>query len=294
MHPFSRGGAFEVAIPPGDLLNDRMCMKLPSLSRISRRAVRTVLILLLAATWPGLAPAQNTNATALSSSELPAQLLFPTNRDLLPGKGPVSQWKPFPKLWAQRRAEFRQHREQDKGAVVFLGDSITQGWNSLAEDFPNFKVANRGIGGDVTRGVLFRLKEDVLELEPEAVVLLIGTNDIGNGGNPEDAADNIRMILAALEKSNPRMPIIVCKVMPGKKAVAHKIRKLDRLIGKMVKRDPRLTLCDTWSIYANKDGTCNQEEFPDMLHPNKLGYAKWAGALEPIIAKLDLGGKKAE
>jgi lysophospholipase L1-like esterase len=62
---------------------------------------------------------------------------------------------------------------------VFLGDSITQGWNDLASAFPDMKVANRGInGGDTTRGVLIRLQDDVLSLDPAAIVLLIGTNDL--------------------------------------------------------------------------------------------------------------------
>jgi lysophospholipase L1-like esterase len=177
---------------------------------------------------------------------------------------------------------------------VFLGDSITQGWNDLAAAFPNLKVANRGIGGDVTRGVLFRLKEDVLDLEPVAVVLLIGTNDIGNNGDPEDAANNVRMILDALEKSNPRMPIIVCKVMPSKKAVAERIQKLNALVDQFVREDGRVIPCDTWSLFAAADGTCYRGEFPDLLHPNRVGYAKWEAALKPIFAGLNLDSKKAE
>jgi len=91
----------------------------------------------------------------------------------------------FRALWRERRLKWWNDRERDQGAVVFLGDSITQGWASLAKDFPDLKVANRGISGDVTRGVLYRLKEDVLDLNPAAVVLLIGTNDLEDGGEPE-------------------------------------------------------------------------------------------------------------
>ena len=261
-------------------------------THIRRHPARILALLLLTASCPGLAPAQSVNAPA--ATELPAQLLFPTNHDLLPGKGPISSWKPFPQLWAERRAEYWRHRDQDKGAVVFLGDSITQGWSDLAATFPNLKVANRGIGGDVTRGVLFRLKEDVLDLEPVAVVLLIGTNDIGNGGDPEDAANNIKMILDALEKSNPKMPIIVCKVMPGKEAVARNTQKLNALVDRLVRDDRQVIPCNTWSIYAADDGTCYRGEFPDLLHPNKVGYAKWAVALKPIFAGLNLETKKTD
>lgn len=70
-------------------------------------------------------------------------------------------------------ARLAPEREQRDGAV-FLSDSITQGWgNTLGGSFPGLKVANRGISGDTTRGMLLRLKEDVLALEPRAVVLLV-------------------------------------------------------------------------------------------------------------------------
>jgi lysophospholipase L1-like esterase len=228
---------------------------------------------------PGLLPAQD---------QMPSSFLLPTNTADLPGKGAMSQWPPFPKLWAERRTVFWNHRAEDQHAVVFLGDSITQGWNSLAATFPNFKVANRGIGGDTTRGVLFRLKEDVIDLEPEAVVLLIGTNDIGNGGTPEQAAANIAEIVSRLEQSNPKMPIILCRVMPSREGVADSIKELNRRIDQLAHNDKRLTLCDTWTIYATPDGTCKKDEFPDMLHPNAAGYEKWADALKPIFDPLKL------
>jgi lysophospholipase L1-like esterase len=251
-------------------------------------------MLLPALLCAGNVVAQTVDTSKPAVEKLPARLLYPTNTALLPGKGPTPQWKPFPQLWAQRRAEFWQHRRQDQGAVVFLGDSITQGWHDLARAFPDLKVANRGIGGDTTRGVLFRLPEDVLDLRPAAVVLLIGTNDIGNGANPDDAANNIREILADLRKANPQMPVIVCRVMPSKADVSARIQALNARLDQMVKQDPHLIECDTWSIYATPEGTCNPAEFPDMLHPNHEGYEKWAGALKPIFARLDLEKKKAE
>ena len=89
-------------------------------------------------------------------------------------------------------------REQkDQGAVVFLGDSITQGWDvGLQFAFPGVKIANRGISGDTSRGVLIRLQEDVLALNPAAVVLLVGTNDLEEGATPDTIAGNLKLILA--------------------------------------------------------------------------------------------------
>jgi lysophospholipase L1-like esterase len=221
---------------------------------------------------------------------------YPKDPGSLPGKGPAQTWTDFPKVWAQRHAEWQQSRSNEVGAVVFLGDSITQGWNSLAKDFPNLKVANRGIGGDTTRGVLYRLKYDVLDLKPEAVVLLIGTNDIGLGGDPDDIADNVRQILLALKNSNPKMPVIICKVMPRADRNLHpteKIKKLNATVEAFAKSEPKFVECDTWSIYADENGSCKKDEFPDLLHPNRAGYDKWEAALKPIFAQLNLGTEKA-
>ena len=65
------------------------------------------------------------------------------------------------------------------------------------------KVANRGISGDTTRGILLRLQEDVLALDPAAVVLLAGTNDLEEGATPEVIAGNLELILAGLESTTP-------------------------------------------------------------------------------------------
>lgn len=217
---------------------------------------------------------------------------YPTNAAaVLPGRGAVSGWKGLPPMWAARHAEWANTAQNDVGAVVFLGDSITQGWTSLARDFPDLKVANRGISGDTTRGVLYRLDADVLSLDPKAVVLLIGTNDISAGSDPADVADNIKTILRRIRKKYSRIPIIVCEVMPSTEKQNRppaKIKELNRLITRVARGHSNVYLCDTWSIFAQPDGDCSKDVFPDMLHPNAAGYAKWTAALKPILAKLDL------
>jgi hypothetical protein len=131
---------------------------------------------------------------------------------VLPGKGPLQTWAGFTNVWADRHAEWQRDTNNEPGAVVFLGDSITQGWKTLAKVFPDFKVVNRGIGGDTTRGVLYRLNADVLALKPAAVVLLIGINDLGLGGKPEDIANNIKTILLKPEGN----PIPICRSSSAK------------------------------------------------------------------------------
>jgi lysophospholipase L1-like esterase len=263
----------------------------------NRKALILPLLVLLACGNVEIARAQNTNAAAPATASPSDASEFPHDGALVPGKGPMQTWEGFWKIWADRHALWKQSAGSDKNAVVFLGDSITQGWSSLAKDFPNLHVANRGISGDTTRGVLYRLQADVIDLNPTAVVLLIGTNDIGLGASPEDIADNIREILRALKKSNRNMPIIVCKVMPRADRNLHaeeKIKRLNALVDDIVKPDPNFVRCDTWSIYADEKGDPSKEEFPDLLHPNAAGYAKWTIALKPVFAKLNLGTEKAQ
>lgn len=214
--------------------------------------------------------------------------LWPADESMFPGKGPIQKADWFKKLWNDRRGRWKAEAEKDKGAVVFVGDSITQGWGSLAKDFPYLKVANRGISGDTTRQVLYRIKEDVISLKPTAIVLLIGTNDLGLGGNPDDAAENVKAILTQIRTELPETPVIVCKVMPRDPRFAEKIKRLNALVDDFIKNDSRFIRCDTWSIYADENGGVSKEEFPDLLHPNAKGYAKWKMALEPIFEKLNL------
>jgi poly(3-hydroxybutyrate) depolymerase/lysophospholipase L1-like esterase len=221
----------------------------------------------------------------------PYTMLAMPPENVFAGAGPLQLADWFKKLWMQRRVDFRKNVERDRGAVVFLGDSITQGWGNVAKDFPNLKTANRGISGDTSRGVRYRLREDVLDLNPKAVSLLIGTNDLALGGEPEQVIANIQAIIAELQKQNPTVGIVLNRVMPrgpepGK--FPDKIKKLNGLIDEMVKKDPRLLECDAWSIFDDGKGSCKKEEFPDMLHPNAAGYAKWKAALDEVFAKMKL------
>ena len=218
----------------------------------------------------------------------PADVSIPATDAGLPGAGPIRRYDWFKKLWLRKRTAWEKQIQQDQGALVFLGDSITQGWgDTMGGSFPGVKVANRGISGDTTRGVLIRLQGDVLALKPSGVVLLIGTNDLEEKASPEVIAGNLKLIVAALKKHNPKMPIILCNTFPSsasKRRPADQIRKINQLYFAAVKGDPQITVLDTWLLFANPQGDAKKGEFPDLLHPNKLGYARWAAALRPLLA----------
>jgi lysophospholipase L1-like esterase len=220
----------------------------------------------------------------------PAQFQIPETDNGLPGEGPIRRAEWFRKLWTERRSKWATRVERDRNAVVMLGDSITQGWGEdFSAWFPGMKIANRGISGDTSRGVLIRLKEDVLALDPQAVVLLIGTNDLEEKADPKTVAANLKLILAELARHEPKMAIVLCQVFPSaasKSRPADKIKKLNQLCADAVKGNARVTLVETWPLFADAQGDAIPAEFPDLLHPNMAGYAKWTAALRPLFATL--------
>jgi lysophospholipase L1-like esterase len=218
------------------------------------------------------------------------RLRVPPTDDGLPGAGPIRRADWFTKVWLQRRSLFEQRMGQDQNALVFFGDSITQGWGEdMGGSFAGVKVANRGISGDTSRGALIRLDGDVLAFHPSGVVILIGCNDIEEHADPATSAGNLKLILARLEAADPKMPIILCQVFPSsasKQRPAAAVKKLNELYAAVVKGDRHVTMIETWRLFANAQGDANVEEFPDLVHPNRAGYAKWASALHPILATL--------
>jgi len=262
-------------------------MHLPARTFSRRLPLAAALLLGLAA--PAAPQAQAPPADAFT---------LPATDEGLPGQGPIRRYDWFQKLWRERRSEWAREREQDRGAVVFLGDSITQGWGGgLGAAFPGVKVANRGISGDTTRGVLIRLQDDVLALDPPVVVLLIGTNDLEEGASPETIVGNLKLILAALERHDPKLRVVLDLVFPSsatKKRPADQIQKLNALYLGAARNDARVTALETWRLFADEAGDAKLAEFPDLLHPNEVGYAKWAAALRPVFATLGLTEAAAE
>jgi len=208
----------------------------------------------------------------------------------LPGQGPLRCEDWFRDIWHRRRLEFAGTLQRDKGSVVFLGDSIIEFWgDKLGPSFPGLRVSNRGISGDTSRGVLLRLKQDVLVLNPRAVVLLVGTNDIEDHAEPAVVAKNLEAILEALQIAQPRMPVFLCAVFPSSAKTgrpSEKIIALNELYRKLSLRSSLVTYVDTWNLFADKRGDAKLEEFDDLLHPNQAGYLKWARMLTPYLTRL--------
>lgn len=215
---------------------------------------------------------------------------LPASEEGLPGEGLLRRYDNYVITWSLRRAQWATQIEQDQGAVVFLGDSITQGWGpSFNGKFEGMKLANRGIGGDTTRGMLIRLQQDVLALNPSAIVLLMGTNDIEVGIDPDAIGRNFGKIIAAIKAHDSKTPIILCRMFPSstsKKRPKETIQKVNGLYEATVMGDSQITVVDTWTLFANESGDADSQWFRDLLHLNAAGYDRWAAGLHPIFATL--------
>jgi lysophospholipase L1-like esterase len=169
-----------------------------------------------------------------------------------------------------------------KPRIVFLGDSITDGWR-LNEYFPERDFLNRGISGQITGEMLGRFKADVIDLKPAAVVILAGTNDIGRGIPPTTIENNLSMIadLAVAHKIKP----IFASVLPvsdyhqntnpsfaqTRRRPPERIRSLNQWLAGFT-RQHGFTYLDYFSKTVDSAGMLRADLAGDGLHPNSAGY----------------------
>ena len=209
--------------------------------------------------------------------------------------GTASGVGPFNDIWADfnehrdgRLAEFTKTKADDQGAIVFFGDSITEKWN-LPKYFPHLKTSNRGIAGDTTRGILQRVRDNVLNLHPSAVVLLGGINDFFQkhpAGKPETIAANVRLILEAIKTNAPQTPVLICEIFPCRFIPEDKILAANAAVDGVVADFPNAHSVQTHALFLNADGTQNSSLFTDGTHLTPAGYAVWKTILEPELDKL--------
>ena len=173
--------------------------------------------------------------------------------------------------------------------VIFMGNSITEGWLSIRpEFFKNKPYVNRGISGQTTPQMLLRFRQDVIHLKPSTVVLLAGINDIAENTGPstiEMIANNI-ISMVELAKAN-QIKVIICSVLPAnnfpwRKGIkpAEKVRKLNVIL-QLYSYKNKLAYVDYYSAMVNDSHGLKKELGEDGIHPNKKGYL----IMEPILEK---------
>lgn len=211
---------------------------------------------------------------------------YPSSVQDWPGKGVVRVFG-----WMkENRNYFWTERAKKQGAIVFAGDSLTGNWKNLGKDFSGTLVANRGIGGDVSRGLLFRFQEDVLDLNPKAIVLLIGINDLTARQPASTTLENIRSMLAEKNARLPQTPVFLCTVPPSANPKApvdeQQRRLLNQGVRQIAKETKDVTLVDLHAVMANDQGAPEPRYFgKDLLHFSAEGQARWKEVLEPLLQK---------
>ncbi|MDH5474489.1 MAG: SGNH/GDSL hydrolase family protein [Cyclobacteriaceae bacterium] len=178
--------------------------------------------------------------------------------------------------------------------VVFMGNSITEGWiNQRPEFFEGKSYVNRGISGQTTPQMLVRFRQDVVDLNPSVVVILAGINDIAENTGPSSIkmiADNL-FSMAEIAKANG-IKVVFCSVLPAYDfpwrpglAPADKVIALNKLMKEYASKN-KVAYVDYFSAMVDDRNGLRKELGTDGVHPNASGYAIMEPILEATLSKV--------
>jgi lysophospholipase L1-like esterase len=196
--------------------------------------------------------------------------------------------------WNARHAQYLARAKEGKCDLLFLGDSITEGWgnnDTWKKRYAPRNAVNFGIGGDTTQNVLWRITNDELEgLAPKAIVLMIGTNNFGlHNDKPEDVARGVEALVKTLRAKRPYSKILLLGMFPRDAKPGTDFRKristANELIAKLAD-DKHVTYLDIGGKFLAEDGTLPKEIMPDALHLSAKGYEIWGETMEESLKKV--------
>lgn len=213
----------------------------------------------------------------------------PANSATIPNLAPYFQTK--------HQANVEVAKKGDSN-VLFMGDSITDFWRNpdgqyagkpvLDKYFGDLKVANFGIAGDTTQGVLYRLQHGEGQgFNPKAVMLMIGTNNTGRNSAAE-IAEGIGAVVLELQKNFPAAKILLLGIFPrstSKDPVRATIAEINSIISRLHDGD-RVHYLDIGSKFLDAEGNIPKDVMSDALHPTGKGYEIWAEAVKEPLANL--------
>ncbi len=180
--------------------------------------------------------------------------------------------------------------------IVFIGDSITQGWEKDGAEVWRHHYAERhalalGFGGDRTENVLWRLQHGEIDgISPKVAVMMIGTNNTGHRAeDPQTTAKGIKRLIQEIRQRMPKTKVLLLAIFPRGEKPDDFLRGLNERVNKII-----AGYADGQSVYfldindalLNRDGTLDRAIMPDLLHPNAKGYAIWQRAMDPTLQGL--------
>ena len=207
-----------------------------------------------------------------------------------------SATKPVPRSggWTKRHQSFNKRVAQGNCDLIFIGDSITQGWEGrgkkvCAKHYTKRNAVNLGIGGDRTQHVIWRLDNGNLHrIKPKAAVIMIGTNNSGSNSSQE-IADGVEVIVKQLRKKLPETKVLLLGVFPRGANKADKRRQVNEGANATFKKiadGKSVHYLDIGQKFLKEDGTLPREIMPDLLHLSEKGYTIWAESIEAKLKEL--------
>jgi lysophospholipase L1-like esterase len=196
--------------------------------------------------------------------------------------------------WDERRnalLAIPPERRRD-AKLVFLGDSIVEGWTDASwdESFGAYAPLRLGIGGDMTQHVLWRIEQgELAHLRPDLMVLLIGTNNLGNAFHtPRETARGVEAIVRVLEQHLPNATLLVVGLLPRDEPIAPLRRQVAETNALLVSLENgrNIRYVDVGESFVSSDGKIPLEIMEDALHPTPNGYRLFARSLLPTLTTL--------
>lgn len=167
------------------------------------------------------------------------------------------------------------------GCIVFVGSSSIRLWKSLAQDFPDLPVVNRGFGGSQLTDSVNLADRIILPYTPRQVVIYAGGNDIHSGKTPEVVYGDFVALVTKLRSRLPkvRLTFISCQVAPVRWADNGSIKEFNALV-EVYCRHHSVAFINTYPLVLRPDGRPDPDLFAaDGLHMNEKGYAIWRQAI---------------
>jgi lysophospholipase L1-like esterase len=176
-------------------------------------------------------------------------------------------------------------------AVLFIGSSSIRRWTTLARDFPNHQVINRGFGGSQISDSVYYFDTIVAPYHPRVIVLYAGSNDINAGKTPEQVLEDFKAFARAVHRTLPetRLFFISIGTSPSRWRQVEKVREANRLIRACIAHDDKLGFIDVFPAMLGTDGKPKPDIFvSDRLHLNAKGYAIWKSLIAPHLEEAPL------
>ncbi len=194
-----------------------------------------------------------------------------------------------------RHVEFMERIKEGPVDLLFLGDSITDYWSRRGEwtweRFAPYNPANFGVSGERTEDMLWRITHGELDgIHPWVTVLLIGTNNIGQGEeeHAEWTAAGVRQIVETIHGKLPQTRVLLLGVLPRDKFSSpyrQRIKEINADIARLDDGDKTRYL-DIGRAFLNADGEIPKDVMADGLHPTPKGYVLWYNAIRPMIDEM--------